>query len=253
MRVVAIIPTFNEIDSLPRTVARLREAVPDVDVMIVDDNSPDGTGLLADRLADADPAITVLHRRGKEGLGAAYIAGFRAALTAGYDVLVEMDADGSHMPEQLPLLLDAIDDGADLVIGSRWVKGGEVVNWPPLRKLISLGGSLYARTLLGLRIRDVTAGYRAFRRGTLESVNLDAVDSVGYGFQVDLTFRVARKGLRIVEVPITFVERELGTSKMSGGIVVEAMANVTKWGLTSRGRMLATRVRRIGRTAARQQ
>lgn len=241
MRVVTIIPTYNERESLPLTLGRLRAAVPSSDVLVVDDNSPDGTGTIADDIARGDQQVHVLHRKGKEGLGAAYIAGFRWALERGYDVLVEMDADGSHQPEQLPSMLKAVS-GADLVIGSRWVPGGSVVNWPVHRKLLSRAGSFYSRVMLGLSVRDITAGYRAFRRGTLERVPLDSVDSVGYGFQVDMTFRVAQAGLRIVEVPITFVEREYGDSKMSGNIVFEAIANVTRWGLSARWARLAGRV-----------
>ncbi|MCC3291193.1 MULTISPECIES: polyprenol monophosphomannose synthase [unclassified Arthrobacter] len=241
MRVLTIIPTYNEIESLPITLKRLRDAVPDSDVLIADDNSPDGTGGYADEAAANDPKVHVLHRKGKEGLGAAYIAGFRWGLERGYDILVEMDADGSHRPEELPRLLEASKAGADLVIGSRWVTGGSVVNWPFHRKLLSRAGSTYSRFMLGIPVRDITAGYRAFRRGTLEQLDLGAVESVGYGFQVDMTFRVARLGLKITEVPITFVERELGDSKMSGNIVVEAMANVTRWGLTARWRKLTGR------------
>jgi dolichol-phosphate mannosyltransferase len=238
VRVITIIPTYNERESLPITVGRLRKAVPESDVLVVDDNSPDGTGTLAEEMAAADPQIHVMHRAGKAGLGAAYLAGFGWGLERGYDVLVELDADGSHQPEQLPLLLAEIPRGADLVIGSRWVKGGSVVNWPLHRKLISIAGSTYSRLMLGLGIRDITAGFRAFRRETLEQLDFNAVESVGYGFQVDMTFRVARMGKRIVEVPITFVERELGVSKMSGNIVVEAMLNVTRWGLAARWRKL---------------
>ncbi|MDJ0320141.1 polyprenol monophosphomannose synthase [Pseudarthrobacter sp. PS3-L1] len=238
MRVLTIIPTYNELESLPITLGRLRAAVPESDVLVVDDNSPDGTGSLADSIAAEDAQVHVLHRQGKAGLGAAYIAGFRWGLDAGYDVLVEMDADGSHQPEQLPSLLEAIDNGADLAMGSRWVPGGKVVNWPLYRQAISRVGSTYARLMLGLRIKDVTGGYRAFRRGTLEQLNLDQVESVGYGFQVDLAWRVAKLGLTIVERPITFVERELGASKMSGNIVVEAMVNVTRWGLAARWKKL---------------
>lgn len=238
MRVVTIIPTYNELESLPITVGRLRAAVPDSDVLIVDDNSPDGTGTLADKMAAEDNAIHVMHRTGKEGLGAAYLAGFRWALDEGYDVLVEMDADGSHKPEQLPSLLAEIPKGADLVIGSRWVKGGSVVNWPLHRKAISRAGSFYSRLMLGVDLRDITAGYRAFRRETLEALDFNDVESVGYGFQVDMTFRVAQMGKKIVEVPVTFVERELGVSKMSGNIVIEAMLNVTKWGLGARWKKL---------------
>lgn len=241
MRVLTIIPTYNEIESLPKTLQRLRTAVPDSDVLIADDNSPDGTGAYADEQAARDPQVHVLHRKGKEGLGAAYIAGFRWGLENGYDILVEMDADGSHKPEQLPLLLEASKAGADLVIGSRWVPGGSVVNWPLHRKLLSRAGSTYSRLMLGIRVRDITAGYRAFRRTTLERLDLAAVESVGYGFQVDMTFRVARLGMSIQEVPITFVEREFGASKMSGNIVFEAMANVTKWGLSARWQKLTGR------------
>jgi dolichol-phosphate mannosyltransferase len=234
VRVLTIIPTYNELESLPKTLQRLRAAVPASDVLVVDDNSPDGTGQLADSFAADDAQVHVLHRQGKAGLGAAYIAGFRWGLAEGYDVLVEMDADGSHQPEQLPQLLEALEQGADLAMGSRWVAGGSVVNWPLYRQMISRTGSTYARLMLGLKIKDVTGGYRAFRRTTLEKLNLDQVDSVGYGFQVDLAWRVAKLGLRIEERPITFVERELGASKMSGNIVVEAMINVTKWGLKAR-------------------
>lgn len=233
MRVITIIPTYNERESLPLTLGRLRAAVPHSDVLVVDDNSPDGTGTLADDIASSDTGVHVLHRQGKEGLGAAYIAGFRWALERGYDVLVELDADGSHQPEQLPAMLDAVAE-AHLVIGSRWVPGGSVVNWPSHRKLLSRAGSFYSRLMLGLSVRDITAGYRVFQRQTLESIDLSSVDSVGYGFQVDMTFRVAQQGLKIVEVPITFVEREYGDSKMSGNIVLEAIANVTRWGLAAR-------------------
>lgn len=249
MRVVTIIPTYNERQSLPITLERLRAAVPHSDVLVVDDNSPDGTGEWADRFAEADSAVHVLHRRGKEGLGAAYIAGFRWALEREYDILVEMDADGSHQPEQLPALLDAAS-GAHLAIGSRWVPGGSVVNWPLHRTLLSRAGSLYSRTMLGLAVRDITAGYRVFRRETIESIDLAGVDSVGYGFQVDMTFRVAQNGLRIVEVPITFVEREYGNSKMSGNIVLEAIASVTRWGLAARWDALTARASALTSRAA---
>ncbi|WP_433876834.1 polyprenol monophosphomannose synthase [Sinomonas atrocyanea] len=244
MRILTIIPTYNELESLPKTLGRLRSAVPASDVLVADDNSPDGTGALADTIAAEDPQVHVLHRRGKEGLGAAYIAGFRWALERGYDVVVEMDADGSHQPEQLPSLLKAVDDGADLVIGSRWVAGGSVVNWPFYRQLISRTGSTYARLMLGLKLRDITAGYRAFRRTTLEKLDFDTIESRGYGFQVDLANRVAKMGLKVVEVPVTFVERELGSSKMSGNIVVEAMVNVTRWGLAERWRQITRRGQR---------
>jgi dolichol-phosphate mannosyltransferase len=237
MRVLTIIPTYNEIESLPRTLDRLRVAVPESDVLVVDDASPDGTGRWADDAAASDPLVHVLHRTQKNGLGGAYIAGFRWGLERGYDVLVEMDADGSHQPEQLPRLLEAVD-GADLVIGSRRVPGGKMVNWPAHRKLISACGSLYPRIMLGLNLTDVTAGYRAYRADTLRAIDLGDVQSKGYGFQVDMTFRTALLGKRIAEVPITFVEREYGESKMSGNIVTEAVSSVTKWGLQARWNVL---------------
>jgi dolichol-phosphate mannosyltransferase len=208
--------------------------VPYAHVLVADDNSPDGTGAVADGLAAADARINVLHRPGKAGLGAAYIAGFRWGIARGYDVLVEMDADGSHRPEDLPRLLAGLETGADLVLGSRWVPGGSVVNWPASRRLISRGGTLYAKLALGIPIRDATGGYRAFRRATLEGLDLDGVASQGYCFQIDLAWRAVRRGFTVVEVPITFVERELGTSKMSRAIVVEALWRVTVWGFQHR-------------------
>jgi dolichol-phosphate mannosyltransferase len=238
VRVLTIIPTYNEIESLPRTLDRLRAVAPATDVLVVDDNSPDGTGAAADAVAAADSAVHVLHRQGKEGLGAAYIAGFRWGLDAGYDVLVEMDADGSHQPEELQRLLDALDRGADMVKGSRWIRGGKVVNWPLHRKLLSLGGSLYSRILLGVQVKDITGGFNAFRAETLKKIELESVESVGYCFQVDLTWKTLKAGLDVREVPITFVEREFGDSKMSGGIVLESIILVTKWGLRSRWRKL---------------
>lgn len=244
MRVLTIIPTYNEIESLPITLGRLRESNPEVDVLVVDDGSPDGTGAWADERSAADAKVHVLHRAEKNGLGGAYLAGFAWGLERGFDVLVEMDADGSHQPEQLPRLLDAIH-GADLVIGSRRVPGGKMVNWPAHRKLISMCGSLYPRIMLGLDLTDITAGYRAYRAQVLREMDLGAVQSKGYGFQVDMTFRTARLGKRIVEVPITFVEREFGESKMSGNIITEAVTNVTKWGLQARWEKLRQLV--IGR------
>lgn len=238
MRVVTIIPTYNEIESLPQTIDRLRSAVSASDVLVVDDNSPDGTGELADSIANADSQVYTLHRQGKEGLGAAYIAGFHWALDAGYDVMVQMDADGSHRPEQLPLLLSTIEDGADLALGSRWVPGGKVVNWPLQRKLLSRSGSLYSRLVLRVGVRDMTGGFRAFRRRALERVDLGKVESVGYCFQVDLVWKVSQLGLRIVEVPITFVEREFGDSKMSGQIIFESVLRITQWGLLTHWRWL---------------
>ena len=241
MRLLTIIPTYNEIESLPRTLDRLRVAVPESDVLVVDDASPDGTGDWADRASVADPQIHVLHRTQKNGLGGAYIAGFHWGLNRGYDVLIEMDADGSHQPEQLPRLIEAIDR-ADLVIGSRRVPGGKMVNWPAHRKLISACGSLFPRLMLGLNLSDVTAGYRAYRAETLRAIDLDDVQSKGYGFQVDMTFRTALLRKKIVEVPITFVEREYGESKMSGNIITEAVVSVTQWGLAARWQVLKGRL-----------
>ncbi len=234
-RVVIVIPTYNERDNLGWVVARLRAAVPDADVLVVDDGSPDGTGELADELAAADPQVAVVHRTRKAGLGAAYLHGFAVALERGYDVIGEMDADGSHQPEQLPLLLAALRD-ADLVIGSRWVRGGSVVNWPLSRKALSVGGNLYVRMLLGIPVRDVTAGYRLFRRTTLERIDLGSVESAGYIFQTDLAWRTHRAGLRIAEVPIEFVERVRGESKMTADVAGESLRRVTGWGLRERRR-----------------
>ena len=230
-RVAVLIPTYNERDNLPGIVARVRASVPDADVLVLDDSSPDGTGAIADELAAADPQVRVLHRAGKEGLGKAYLAGF--VLAEGYDAAVEMDADGSHQPEQLPSLLAALDD-ADLVIGARWVKGGEVQNWPWRRKVLSVGANAYTKVLLGMPVNDATAGYRVYRSSALRTVGLDGVESQGYCFQIDLTLRAVRAGLRVVEVPITFVEREVGVSKMGKDIVREALTSVTRWGVEHR-------------------
>lgn len=232
-RVVVIIPTYNERENVETITGRVRESVPDADLLVVDDNSPDGTGEIADGLAERDGQIKVLHRTGKEGLGAAYLAGFRWALEQGYDVMVEMDADGSHQPEELPALLSALED-ADLVLGARWVPGGKVLNWPKSREVLSRGGNTYARMMLGIPLHDATGGYRAFRATTLQKIGLNEVDSRGYCFQVDLALRALRAGLKVVEVPITFVERVHGTSKMSRNIVLEAMWRVTVWGTQSR-------------------
>jgi dolichol-phosphate mannosyltransferase len=234
-RVVVVIPTYNELANLESTVSRLRAAVPEAHALVVDDGSPDGTGELSDRIAATDQQVHVLHRTAKAGLGAAYIAGFRAALADGADVVVEMDADGSHAPEELPRLLAALRD-ADLVIGSRWVTGGEIRNWPRSRQLISRGGSLYARTLLRFPVRDATAGFRAYRRVVLETLKLDEVASQGYCFQIDLAWKTWREGFRVVEVPITFTERVLGNSKMSRAIVTEALWRVAGWSVTHRSR-----------------
>ncbi|MFD5845277.1 polyprenol monophosphomannose synthase [Streptomyces chartreusis] len=235
---LVIIPTYNEAENIKSIVGRVRKAVPDAHVLVADDNSPDGTGKLADELAAEDDHVQVLHRKGKEGLGAAYLAGFRWGIEHDYGVLIEMDADGSHQPEELPRLLTALK-GADLVLGSRWVPGGRVVNWPKSREFISRGGSLYSRVALDLPLRDITGGYRAFRRETLQGLGLDDVASQGYCFQVDLARRAVKAGYHVVEVPITFVERELGDSKMSRDILVEALWRVTTWGAQERvGKLL---------------
>ena len=233
-RILAIIPTYNEVASLPEMVERLRQAVPAADVLVVDDASPDGTGQWADQQAKVDNQLHVLHRPGKQGLGSAYLQGFAWGLERGYDVLVEMDADGSHRPEQLPFLLRAVDQGADLAIGSRWVKGGSVVNWPRRRQLLSRAGNLYVAIMLSLHVKDATAGFRAFRRELLERLDLSQVQARGYAFQVDMTLRAHDAGALVFEYPISFVERRLGQSKMSGAIVREAMWLVTKWGLRRR-------------------
>ncbi|MET9365337.1 polyprenol monophosphomannose synthase [Streptomyces sp. NPDC006632] len=239
-RALVIIPTYNEAENIKPIVARVRAAVPEAHILVADDNSPDGTGKFADEIAAQDDQVHVLHRKGKEGLGAAYLAGFRWGIENDYGVLVEMDADGSHQPEELPRLLTALK-GADLVLGSRWVPGGRIVNWPKYREYISRGGSTYSRLLLGVPIRDVTGGFRAFRRETLEGLGLDEVASAGYCFQVDLARRAVAAGFHVVEVPITFVERERGDSKMSNDILVEALWRVTAWGVGSRANKLLGR------------
>ncbi|WP_026198062.1 polyprenol monophosphomannose synthase [Sciscionella marina] len=235
--VLVVIPTYNERDTIGAVLERLHTANPDVDALIVDDGSPDGTGEFADKLAAADPRITVLHRTEKAGLGVAYIAGFLLALERSYDIIVEMDADGSHPPERLPAILAATEH-ADLVIGSRYVPGGKLVNWPKYRELLSRGANLYAKLALGVRIRDITAGYRAYRAEVLKNLPLDQVESHGYCFQVDLSWRTVLAGFRVVEVPITFTERESGQSKMSGSIMREAMFKIGRWGLGHRLRQL---------------
>jgi dolichol-phosphate mannosyltransferase len=242
--VLVCIPTFDEAANIERIVARVRSAVPDAHIAIADDNSPDGTGQIADRLAAADDHVHVLHRTRKEGLGAAYLEAFTWALERGYDIVVEMDADGSHRPEELPALLREIEAGADLVLGSRWVPGGRVVNWPKSREVLSRGGNTYARVALGLPLRDATGGYRAFRAATLKGLDLESVASQGYCFQVDLARRALARGFTVVEVPITFVEREAGVSKMSRGIVGEALWRVTVWGAQSRWAQVSGRRRK---------
>ncbi|KAA0920097.1 polyprenol monophosphomannose synthase [Dietzia sp. ANT_WB102] len=235
-RTLVIIPTYNERENLPGVVERLLAAAPEVSVLIADDNSPDGTGDVADQLAadDIRGRISVMHRKVKDGLGAAYIAGFRWGLERGYTVLVEMDADGSHPPERLPAMLEAVDTGADLAIGSRYVPGGAVVNWPWQRHVISRGGNVYSRIMLGVGIKDITAGYRAYRADALAELDLGSIESKGYCFQIDMTWRLLNNNRRVVEVPITFTERTVGQSKMSESIFREAAVNVARWGWEKR-------------------
>ncbi|MGW5723013.1 polyprenol monophosphomannose synthase [Amycolatopsis sp. NPDC003865] len=241
--VLVVIPTYNERENLGPILDRLHKVLPDVHVLVVDDGSPDGTGELADERAAANDHVHVLHRTEKAGLGAAYIAGFRWGLAREYNTIVEMDADGSHAPEDLPRLLDAVGD-ADLAIGSRYVPGGAVVNWPLNRQVLSRGANIYSQIALGMRTRDITAGFRAYRRPVLEKLALDEVNSHGYCFQIDLTIRTADAGFEIVEVPITFTEREIGESKMSGSIIREAFLRVATWGAERRWQQLRRLVKR---------
>lgn len=236
-RILVIVPTYNELESLPVLIAGLRRNLPTVSILVVDDNSPDGTGQLADEISSADDQVFVLHRTQKNGLGAAYLAGFAWAKENGFDVAVEMDADGSHRVADLPKLLTALTE-ADAVLGSRWVNGGEVVNWPISRKILSRGGNFYTRLMLGIPLHDATGGFRAYRMSTLDAIDVQSVKSQGYCFQVDLAWRVVQRGLKIVEVPITFVERELGESKMDSRIVREALIKVTQWGIEKRRKQL---------------
>ncbi len=238
-RTLVIIPTYDERESLPRQLDAVRGACPEVDVLVVDDGSPDGTGEWADARAEHDSQVSVLHRPGKGGLGAAYLAGFAWGLARGYEVLVEMDADGSHRAEDLPRVLGAPGEW-DLAIGSRWIPGGAVENWPAHRRLLSTGANGYVRLMLGIPVRDATAGFRAYRASALSTLDLATVESQGYCFQIDMAWRVLQAGGTVVEVPITFVEREHGESKMSGAIIREALVKVTGWGMKER----AARVRR---------
>ncbi len=243
--VLVVIPTYNERDNLEPLLTRLHATLPGADALVVDDGSPDGTGELADKLAADDPRIRVLHRAGKTGLGTAYLAGFATALRDDYAVVVEMDADGSHAPEDLPALLAALagdgGEGADVVLGSRYVPGGQVVNWPAYRNWFSRSANLYTRVALGVPLKDVTAGYRAFRREVLETLPLATIESQGYCFQIDMAWRALQAGFRVVEVPITFTERERGASKMSRAVVAEALLKVTTWGVTRRWQRLRRR------------
>lgn len=245
-RILVIIPTYNEMGNLDMITGRIRRAVPEVEILIADDNSPDGTGERADELAAADDHIKVLHRKGKEGLTAAYIASFRWGLEHGYDVLIEHDADGSHQPEELHRLLDALVAGADMVKGSRWVKGGSVVNWPLKRVLLSRAGSVWTRLMLGIPVKDITGGLNAFKANVLADI-VDDVQGGGYGIQRDLTWHAHRKGYKIVEVPIEFKEREEGVSKMGSDVVVEALKNTTQMGMKHRGAQLKVLAGKAGR------
>lgn len=235
MRTLVVVPTYNEAQSIRPIVERIRRAVPDADVLVVDDGSPDGTGRIADDLAATDKRVTVLHRPAKAGLGAAYLQGFDRALDGGYDAVVEIDADGSHDPAELPAMLALLESRpADLVIGSRWVDGGQVVNWPWARRAISRSGNRYARWMLRSRIRDLTAGFRVYRASALRGLDRAVVTSQGYCFQVELAWRIEADGGVVVEHPIAFVERTTGRSKMGAGIVAEALVRVTTWGVLSR-------------------
>ena len=232
-KVLVIVPTYNERESLPVIMSGIRHAEPDVHILIADDNSPDGTGEVADGLSAQDHLVHVLHRTVKAGLGAAYLDAFGWAKSNGYDVVVEMDADGSHRPADLTKILDALTNN-DVVLGSRWIKDGRVVNWAKSREVLSRGGNLYTRMWLGIGIHDATGGFRAYRMSALDVMNIEQVESQGYCFQVDMAWRAVKANLRVAEVPITFVERELGESKMDGSIVKEALWRVTQWGIEKR-------------------
>ena len=232
-RVLIVMPTYNERQNLEIMAGRVREAVPGVDLLVVDDNSPDGTGDLADKLAEKDPHVQVMHRTEKAGLGRAYVAGFTWALERGYNLIVEMDADGSHRPEDLPKLL-ATSEQADAVIGSRYVPGGTVVNWPMSRQFLSRGANFYTRMMLGVRVKDATGGFRVYNAQTLRTIDLSGIQSAGYCFQVDMTLRVLQAGLTITEMPITFVERERGASKMSRSVILESFIRIARWGIGAR-------------------
>ena len=238
-----VIPTYDEREALPGTLSRLRAAVPEAHVLVVDDSSPDGTGQWAESIAAQDPAVHVLHRAGKQGLGPAYLAGFAWGLERGYRLLGEMDADASHRPEQLPGLLGAVRRGADLAIGSRWIPGGAVHDWPVHRLLLSRGANLYVRLLMGLGVSDATAGFRVFRAELLERLVAEDIASQGYCFQVDMTRRARDLGAVITEVPIDFDERTEGASKMSSRIVREALVKVTLWGVSRRAQLLRKALR----------
>ena len=246
---VVIIPTYNEVENLPLIVARVIQAAPEVDILVVDDNSPDGTGAKADELGAAHPEVHVIHRGAKEGLLAAYREGFEWALEQGYEVICQMDADGSHAPEELELLIAAIDNGADVVIGSRYIPGGEVKNWPQNRYLLSKLGNRYIALALGEDVADMTAGYRAYRREVLETVDLHSLSPKGYIFQVDLTRKAIDAGFDVQEVPITFEDRKLGESKLDASFAGESLAEVTRWGAEKKATFLREASKEAGRLA----
>lgn len=250
MRVVVLVPTYNELEALPVTLDRLLAAAPDAEVIVIDDGSPDGTGELADRMAAADARVNVLHRTAKAGLGAAYLHGMRVALDRGADAVVEFDADGSHPADAVPRMIAQLEAGADLAIGSRWVPGGGIVDWPWHRQAISRLGNVYARVMLGSRVHDMTAGCRAYTAALLRRIPLDEVRSQGYCFQIDMTRRAHEAGARVVEVPILFREREFGHSKMTTGIVGEALVSVTGWAV-GRAAKAAADALRLRRTPTR--
>lgn len=236
-RVLVVTPTFNEADNIGSSIEALRSHVPDADILVVDDASPDGTGAIVDRIAASDPQVHVLHRAAKDGLGRAYLAGFAWAAERGYDTVVEFDADGSHPASALPAMLTLLaEPGVGLVIGSRWVPGGGLVDWPAHRRRLSKAANAYARVMLRLPVRDITAGYRAYRSEVLAEIADQVVESKGYCFQIDLTIRTSDAGWAIREHPITFTERRAGASKMTGAVVAEAMARVTVWGIARRAR-----------------
>jgi dolichol-phosphate mannosyltransferase len=236
-KILVIVPTYKELENIRIITSGIRTIVPGADILIADDNSPDGTGEVADDLAATDQQIKVLHRTNKAGLGAAYLDAFSWAKKNGYDVVVEMDADGSHRPVDLVKILEQLNN-ADVVLGSRWVAEGKVVNWPLQRKILSQGGNIYTRLMLGIPVKDATGGFRAYRMTALDQIDLSKVQSQGYCFQVDMAWRAVQAGLTVVEVPITFIEREIGESKMSGSIVKEALWRVTKWGFQKRLNLL---------------
>lgn len=246
---LVIIPTYNELENLPLIIERVRKATPEVEILVVDDNSPDGTGAKADEIAASDKQVHVLHRQEKTGLLGAYVAGFEWGLERDYKVICQMDADGSHAPEEFPRLLAAIDAGADLVIGSRYVDGGEAVNWPRNRYLLSKAGNLYVSLALGTDVADMTAGYRAFRREVLEAIDFNELSRKGYIFQVQIADIADQEGFDVREVPITFTDRTLGESKLDASFAKDSLIEVSKWGFERRSTQLSNLSHEMGRLA----